>query len=254
MRVATIEQALKLAQAGGAAASQKYPSSLAPRVGAGFAIATGLLAAAAHAAARAGFDESGWLRRDAHHAVREVAFAAIPRVQLRAAEPLRVAPTRRRGLRARTATFRVRANELCEFGSFGLHPAVRTSHQGSVIHRRACKAQPLAVICLRFTAGRAFRRFQSVSRATRWTSTSRPGGNGRECLRSACDGDASSRRFAALRSRRAPIAGRRVGSSSRRRARWPIVWGWRRSWPSRRRPWGNPTFRRCALRTGSPRP
>jgi hypothetical protein len=49
------------------------------------ACSTGLLAAVPRAAAAPGFDESGWLRREAHHVVREIAFEAIPRAQLGAA-------------------------------------------------------------------------------------------------------------------------------------------------------------------------
>jgi predicted amidohydrolase YtcJ len=50
------------------------------------ACSTALLAAAPEAAGAAGFDESGWLRRDAHHAVRAVARASVTRAQRVAAQ------------------------------------------------------------------------------------------------------------------------------------------------------------------------
>ncbi|SBT41636.1 amidohydrolase [Micromonospora auratinigra] len=44
-------------------------------------VSAALLAACPDAAAAAGFDPSGWLRRDAHHVVRAAAFASVTRAQ-----------------------------------------------------------------------------------------------------------------------------------------------------------------------------
>ncbi|HEY3009105.1 MAG TPA: amidohydrolase family protein [Micromonosporaceae bacterium] len=50
------------------------------------ACSTGLLAAAPSAVAAPGYDPSGWLRRDAHHVVREIALASVTPAQRRAAQ------------------------------------------------------------------------------------------------------------------------------------------------------------------------
>jgi predicted amidohydrolase YtcJ len=47
---------------------------------------TALLAATAEIAAAPGYDESGWLRREAHHAVRSLAFGSVTAGQRRAAQ------------------------------------------------------------------------------------------------------------------------------------------------------------------------
>ncbi|PSK65590.1 N-substituted formamide deformylase [Micromonospora sp. MH33] len=49
-------------------------------------VSAALLAACPDAAAAAGYDPSGWLRRDAHHVVRAAAFASVTRVQRVAAQ------------------------------------------------------------------------------------------------------------------------------------------------------------------------
>lgn len=50
------------------------------------AVSAALLAAAPEAAVAAGFDAAGWLRRDAHHAVREVALGTVTAAQRAAAQ------------------------------------------------------------------------------------------------------------------------------------------------------------------------
>lgn len=49
-------------------------------------VSTALLAACPGVVAAVGFDESGWLRRDAHHVVRAAAFGTVGRVQRAAAQ------------------------------------------------------------------------------------------------------------------------------------------------------------------------
>ncbi len=66
-------------------------------------VSQALLAAAPQVAAAAGFDASGWLRRDAHHVVRAVAMGSVPSAQRRQRSGRRWRTRRRWGSRRCTS-------------------------------------------------------------------------------------------------------------------------------------------------------
>ncbi|MET7752276.1 amidohydrolase family protein [Micromonospora sp. NPDC005367] len=63
-------------------------------------VSRAMLAAVPEVVAAAGFDESGWVRRDAHHVVRAAAFGSVPRAQRVAAQRLALAQAASLGVAA----------------------------------------------------------------------------------------------------------------------------------------------------------